>query len=633
MGTTRRRLLLAAALALAAAARGAGALPTDTLRRIDAYLADYARSAPVPGFSAVVVADGGIAFAKGYGVERLGAAKPMSAASSSAIGSLTKSFTAVAVMQLVEQGKVDLDAPVVACLPWFTTMDGDASAKITVRMLLANSSGLPSDTPGAWLDTVEDDPGALQRGVRALAGASLQRRGGAAFEYSNMGFNVAGAIVERVSGLPYAEYLQRFVLDPLGMRRSTSTFARFARLGVLYGHFAGIDRAIPAGPSFVPGMLAAGSELRCSAGDLGRYLGALLNGGTWEGRRIVSASSVEQMWTPASSFAYPSSRLAPEERTWSYGMGWFISTVEGRTLVHHGGNRLTMSSYAVIDPRRKTAAAILLNIDALDPYRFVQPATVVNNLLHLASGEAPTGFMVERRPDPTANAFELPAGDLGRYAGEYLSRTGDSRLAIARDGNRLVARLAAAGRRDVGALDFATPATAYLRSISGSLAVTFRSTPEGKITGLELAGFGGFLRQPAEALVGFRRLSVPGPSEAGAVSVTVPVSWTAEERSGVLEAVSPDGLARMTVRIAPVRTVVADDPAGPGSAAPDRYEMLAGRPWRERTSAGTGDRRLLVADTMVSGLWLTATLEAPAEGLTAAARDALLPLLSGTREE
>jgi CubicO group peptidase (beta-lactamase class C family) len=631
MGTTKKRLVLVAACALAAAVGVAGALPTEALRRIDAYLADYARSTPVPGFSAVVVADGRIAFAKGYGVERLGAAKPMSAASSSAVGSLTKSFTALAVMQLVEQGKVDLDAPVVAYLPWFRTMDVAESAAITVRMLLANSSGLPSDTTGAWLDTLADDPGALERGVRALAGASLQRRGGAAFEYSNMGFNVAGAIVERVSGLPYAEYLQRFIFDPLGMSRSTTSLARFDALGVLHGHFAGIDRATPAGPSFVPGMLAAGSELRCSAEDLGRYLGALLNGGTWQGRRVASALSIEQLWTPASSFQYPSSRLAPEERTWSYGMGWFISTVEGRTLVHHGGNRLTMSSYAVIDPRRKTAAAILLNVDALDPYRFVQPATVVNNLLHLAAGEAPTDFMVEKRRDPTANAYEPPPGDLGQYAGEYLSRAGDSRIAIARDGGRLVVRLAAAGRRDEGELDFATPVTAYVRSISGSLAVTFRSTPEGRITGLELAGFGGFLRQPADALAGYRRVRVPGPSGAGPVSVMVPASWAVEEAGGVLGAVAPDGLARITVRLSPIRTAAGT--AEPGSSPTVRYELLAGRPWRERTGAGADGRRLLVADATVGGLRLTATLEAPADALTAAARDALLPLLSGTREE
>ncbi len=636
MTTMDRNLFAGAALVLCLAARPAGALPPEAVRGIDAYLAAYARSIPAPGFSAVVVADGEIAFAKGYGRETAGSAKPMTARSSTAIGSLTKSFTALAVLQLAEQGKVSLDDPVLKHLPWFQTMDAADSAAITIRMLLSNSSGLASDPPGAWVSTLEEDPDALQRAVRELAGISLQRRGGTAFEYSNSGFNVAGAIVERVSGLTYAEYLDRHVLQPLGMSRSTSSLARFAGLGVLYGHTPGIGGPVPAEPSFIPGMLGAGSELRCSAEDLGRYLAALLGGGARAGRRVLSPGSVELLWTPVSSFQYPSSRLAPDERTWSYGLGWFISRVEGRVLVHHGGNRLTMSSYAVIEPARKLAAAILMNVDSLDPYRYVQPPTVVNNLLHFAAGEPTTEFMVEKGPDPAVNAFELPAGDIERFTGEYVSQAGDGRLEVVRDGRRLVARLAVAGRRCEGVLDFATPATAYVRNFSGSLALTFRETPEGRVTGCEMPMIGGFLKQPADAYAAFRRVLVPGPARGTRVSVLVPAGWTLAERDGVLEASAPEGGARISVRLAAAgAAVAAGRPSAPTSSAVERFEMLAGRAWRERASRAPGpeDRIALTADTTIAGMRLTATLEAPADAVTGAARDALVPLLSGTREQ
>ena len=117
-----------------------GAQPPVTAA-LDRFLTRHLAEIPVPGFSVVVVRNGAVIFQKGYGVEVAGRRKPMTVESPVAIGSLTKSFTAVAIMRLVERGAIDLDAPVVKYLPWFQTADR-RGGEITVRMLLHNTSGI-----------------------------------------------------------------------------------------------------------------------------------------------------------------------------------------------------------------------------------------------------------------------------------------------------------------------------------------------------------------------------------------------------------------------------------------------------------------------------------------------------------
>jgi CubicO group peptidase (beta-lactamase class C family) len=558
----------------------------------------------------------------------------MTAASPSAIGSLTKSFTALAVMQLVEKGKVDLDAPVTRYIPWFRTMDREASDRITVRMLLANSSGLASDSLTAWITEPGDDPAALERGVRALAATPLTRAGGSAFEYSNAGFNTAGVIVERVSGLHWAEYVQRNILDPLGMRLSTSLIDRFASIGALDGHTAGVEGALPAAAVHVPGSVAAGSELRSTAADLGRYLAALLGGGALDGRRVLSSGGVRLLWTPASSFTYASEGLAADERTWSYAMGWFVSRVDSRTLIHHGGNTQTMSSYTAIDPERGTAAAIFLNVGGIDADRYVQPSTVVNNLLHLLAGEQPTSWMSVRRPDRTASTYHLPEELESRYLGEYLSASGDSRLVVSRAAGRMEATLWRFGLPSVVAVDFVTPSTAWMRCIGGSFGGTFSLTPEGAVTGLDFGGFGTFLRVPVDRFTAFQRISIARSGRSW--SVPVPKGWAVSRTAGGVVAASPDASVRLGVGLVPAAPPVDGD----------RWEMAGGRPWRERASPGAeagaagagaagmaGAFQSVVVAAPAGTLELKATLEAPPAAITAAVRDVLLALMNGTREE
>ena len=175
---------------------------------IDAYIEGQMRRLKIPGVALAIVEGDRIVYRRGFGHARPGGEAP-TPQTPFVLGSTTKSFTALAVMQLVEAGKIELDAPVQRYLPWFRVADPQASAQMTVRHLLNQTSGLPMLAGMSLLADLDDSPGAAERQARALSTLKLTRPVGAAFEYSNLNYNLLGLIVEAASGESYADYIQR----------------------------------------------------------------------------------------------------------------------------------------------------------------------------------------------------------------------------------------------------------------------------------------------------------------------------------------------------------------------------------------------------------------------------------------
>jgi CubicO group peptidase (beta-lactamase class C family) len=180
------------------------------LSRVDAFIEDAMRERNIPGAAIVVVRGDEILHVKGFG-EADGQGRAVTPETPFRIGSSTKSFTALAVMQLVEEGKIDLEEPVQRYLPWFRLADEDASARITVANLLYQTSGIPSEANAASL---ADPKLSLEQNVRDLRGVAPDRPVGSSFAYSNANYDVLGLIVEEVSGQSYADYVRRNILDP-----------------------------------------------------------------------------------------------------------------------------------------------------------------------------------------------------------------------------------------------------------------------------------------------------------------------------------------------------------------------------------------------------------------------------------
>ena len=221
-------LLLGALLASACrpvTAPPAGTAPeldAATSAKVDALVEAQMKELGVPGVAVGIVKDGALVYAKGFGVTHRDGGMPVTPATFFQLASIAKTFTSTAILQLVEQGKVELDAPVTKYLPYFALADG-REGEITVRHLLTHTSGLPDNS---WTDMspyleARDDEMALEDHVRSAREVSLLFDPGTKFEYTSFGYDVLGDIVAKVSGQPFEEYVAEHVFTPLGMDHST----------------------------------------------------------------------------------------------------------------------------------------------------------------------------------------------------------------------------------------------------------------------------------------------------------------------------------------------------------------------------------------------------------------------------
>src|SRR3990172_4762049 len=198
---------------------------------IDAYITEQMNNLGIPGMALGIVQDGQIVHVQGFGVAD-SSGRAVTPQTPFYIGSVTKSFTALAVMQLVEAGKIDLDAPVQTYLPWFELADAEASARITVRHLLNQTTGISNKDGNRDFASQKG----LEESVRGYNSIQLTQPVGATYQYSNLNFNIAGLIVEKVSGQSYADYVTQHIFEPLDMRKSYASRAPALADGLAEGH-------------------------------------------------------------------------------------------------------------------------------------------------------------------------------------------------------------------------------------------------------------------------------------------------------------------------------------------------------------------------------------------------------------
>ena len=267
---------------------------SDALEEIDAHIERQIERLNIPGAVLAIVEDDEVAHLRGFGRTGPGGEAP-TPQTPFTIGSLTKSFTALAVMQLVEAGEVELDASVRRYLPWFRVADPLASAQITVRHLLNQTSGLPQLSGLRPMTDFDDGPGATERQARALSTLVLARQVGSAWEYCNMNYNLLGLIIEAASGESYEAYVQNHIFTPLQMTHTYTSRAEAEQNGMAVGHryWFAIPFAVPKMP--IPRGSLPGGELISSSEDIARYLIVHLNEGRCDDVRILSAAGIEEL--------------------------------------------------------------------------------------------------------------------------------------------------------------------------------------------------------------------------------------------------------------------------------------------------------------------------------------------------
>ncbi|MGI9543039.1 MAG: serine hydrolase domain-containing protein, partial [Cyclobacteriaceae bacterium] len=188
-------------------------------QQLDTYLTDQVQTQKMPGLTAAVVKDGKVLFTGAFGVRELGKKKLLTPEHIFHFASVSKPFVATAMVQLVEQGKVDLDDPITKYLPYFELSD-ERYLGITILQMLNHTSGMPDVKDYEW-DKPQYDEGAAERYVRQLATEKMLWAPGTDWQYSNMAFDALGDVIAKVSGISFEEYIEKNILEPLGMDKSS----------------------------------------------------------------------------------------------------------------------------------------------------------------------------------------------------------------------------------------------------------------------------------------------------------------------------------------------------------------------------------------------------------------------------
>ncbi|MER6945838.1 serine hydrolase domain-containing protein [Nonomuraea sp. NPDC000554] len=326
---------------------------------VDAFVARYRDATGLPGVAVAITKGRQVLHAAGYG--RTASGDPLTADTPMAVASVSKSFTSLAVMQLVEKGEISLDKPVRGYLPEFTMADPRA-AKITVRQLLNQTSGMADS---AFHEKSLPQPGTLQGAVARLRTAGLAAEPGTAFSYHNTNYQVAARLVEVVSRRPFAAYLDAHVFTPLGMRHSRTIDTDRDLPGSARGHLYVLGQAIalPEPTGFGNG---SGGVLS-TADDMARWLIAQNDG-------VLSPQSVKEMRTPS-------------RQNGTYALGWSLGRTErGTPVIEHGGDLFTSTADQLLMPESGYGVAVMANTGMT----FADATALMDGLVAMIEGATPT---------------------------------------------------------------------------------------------------------------------------------------------------------------------------------------------------------------------------------------------------
>ena len=297
----------------------------EVARALSALIEQQRAEHKIPAVSVALVDGSRVVWARGFGWADSAAGVPATAATVYRVGSVSKLFTDIAVMQQVEQGKLTLDAPVTRYLPDFHPRN-PFGGEITLRQLTSHRSGLTREPPvGHYFDDTEPT---LAATVASLNQTSLIYPPGKQTKYSNAGIAVLGEVLERTQGESFYPYLQHAVLEPLGMRASAFQPTAEVRAGLAKGYMWTVDGRRFEAPTFQLGEGPAGS-LYTTVLDLSRFMSVLFDKGALPGgKRLLDRATLDSMWTP---------QFADSGATTGFGIGFGIDTLDGHRTVGHDG--------------------------------------------------------------------------------------------------------------------------------------------------------------------------------------------------------------------------------------------------------------------------------------------------------
>ncbi len=362
------------------AAAPSAILDDATIAKIEALVQEMMSRNQLPGFALGVVKDGQLAYAKGFGVSSLDDGEPVTPQTVFQWAETSMVPTAMAVLQLAEAGKIDLDAPITTYLPYFKMKD-ERYGDITVRQLLMQRSGVPDssslradsgNTMADWEDfTPEFDDAAIKRWVCSLADQELLFAPGSSFEYSDQGYALLGAVIGAASGQSYEASMNANILKPLGMTHSTFLLDEVDKSLLAAPHVAAADKVVAGKVMPYHRPFAAANNLFSTIEDMAKLARASLNRGSLEGQRILPEGAVDQMWesngqTPYADFAFGTAHPSKMMSEWGY--GWFLGDVAGHRVASTVGGDYGYNGSVAVAPDSNLAVIAVGNGPLVEGY-------------------------------------------------------------------------------------------------------------------------------------------------------------------------------------------------------------------------------------------------------------------------
>jgi CubicO group peptidase (beta-lactamase class C family) len=356
----------------------------------------------VPGV-AVGIFNDGAQQAGGFGVTSVDNPLPVDEHTLYQIGSISKTFTGTTAMRLVEQGQLDLDAPIRTYLPDLTLADAEATERATMKHLLTHTGGWVGD----YFDDLSAGDDALARMAVRMADVPQVAPLGTLWSYNNAGFYLAGRVIEVITGKTFEAAVQELVLDPLGM---THTYF-FARNVITYrfavGHNVEGDTPVVARPWELPRTANAAGGLLSDVPDLLTYARLHMGDGTaQDGTRLLSQEGVRFMQSP----------LYSKGSQGEMGLTWMLEDVGGVRTVRHSGGTVGQQTQLVLVPSRNFALTVLTNASRGSELHGDATKWILGHYLGM------------EEPDPTP--LNATQDQLAPYLGRYTAAAQDIELTV-----------------------------------------------------------------------------------------------------------------------------------------------------------------------------------------------------------
>ena len=391
--------------------------PAEAIAHLEKLIPSEMKRLGICGLGIVVANQDGALWSSGFGMADKAIRRPFDSGTISNLASVSKLFTATAIMQLIQEGKLGLDDPVSRYLPTFAPKgDGLDPAKVTIRGLLTHHSGLQSDFAQGFSSgstRPKDYPRPYARDAELASETTLCAAPGEVMSYSNLGYALLGLVIETVSGEDFPSYVRDHILAPLCM--NSSSFLIEARFNGRYA-CGPAKECIP----YLRDMPAA--SLNASAEDMGRFLAAAIAQGSGAKGGILNPESQAEMWRRQNS----DSAL---DFDFSIGIGYWIMSLPslpGERLVGHGGDIDNFHSLLLIDPARRLGVFVMVNsLDGIGSFSLAGIATDA-----IRDFGAAEGFAFDQpsagTDAPASGGF--PAGMVPRISGSYASPNGLLRI-------------------------------------------------------------------------------------------------------------------------------------------------------------------------------------------------------------